>query len=115
MKQFYLIKDILIPPKNVRKEYWNRVVISNHKILMILVVLTMAIQIFNIFRVIFWSRSGLGTVNNRIYFVNLYHAWRLRYLSGHRADLKKENIRIAIDPKRGHGLLAVVVYGFKQL
>ncbi|HIQ99873.1 MAG TPA: GGDEF domain-containing protein [Candidatus Scybalocola faecavium] len=69
MKQFYLIKDILIPPKNVRKEYWNRVVISNHKILMILVVLTMAIQIFNIFRVIFWSRSGLGTVNNRIYFV----------------------------------------------
>lgn len=62
------IRDVFTIPSNISEEYWTHTVRSNHRILVILSTLCMAAQLFNIYRVLFTSDSGLGTVNNRIYF-----------------------------------------------
>lgn len=56
-------------PEDIRKDYWQQTVRVNHKILAILIILAMLAQIFNIYRVFFQSASGLGSLNNRIYFL----------------------------------------------
>lgn len=59
---------ILEIPPSIRREFLEEAVRKNHCALQIFCAIIFAAELFNIVRVVFWSRSGLGTWNNRIYF-----------------------------------------------
>lgn len=52
----------------IRQEFLHESVRKNDLSLRIICVIIFVVEIFNIARVLLWSRSGLGTQNNRIYF-----------------------------------------------
>lgn len=55
-------------PSYIRQEFLQESVRKNDFSLRIICAIIFAVEIFNIARVVFWSRSGLRTQNNRIYF-----------------------------------------------
>lgn len=58
----------LIIPSNIREDFLQESVHKNHTALLMVCAIIFGVECYNIFRVLFWSRSGLGTLNNRIYF-----------------------------------------------
>ena len=59
--------ELQIPPY-IRREFLQESVRKNNFSLQIICVIIFVAELFNIIRVVFWSRSGLGTLNNQIYF-----------------------------------------------
>ncbi len=55
-------------PEEIKEDYRREVIRSNGAVLSVLSVLAICAELFNIARVLFFSKSGLGTQNNRIYF-----------------------------------------------
>lgn len=64
---YRLFRLLGIPPY-VREEFLAESVRKNDFSLKIVCAIVFAAELFNIARVLFWSSSGLGTLNNRIYF-----------------------------------------------
>ena len=60
--------DHLQIPRYIRQEFLEESVRKNDFSLRIICGIIFAAELFNIARVVFWSQSGLGTRNNRIYF-----------------------------------------------
>ena len=55
-------------PEYISREFIQESVRKNCFSMRIICAIIFAVESYNIIRVIFWSRSGLGTQNNRIYF-----------------------------------------------
>lgn len=55
-------------PDYIRQEFLQEAVRKNNFSLWIICVIIFAAELFNIARVLLWSKSGLGTRNNQIYF-----------------------------------------------
>ena len=55
-------------PGYVRQEFLQEAVRKNEFSLRIICGIIFAVEVYNILRVVLWSRSGLGTRNNQIYF-----------------------------------------------
>ncbi len=55
-------------PAAIRTEYWRESIQKNSLSLLVVCIIVFGAELYNIARVLFWSHSGLGTVNNRIYF-----------------------------------------------
>lgn len=62
------IKSFLIVPQDIKDEFMQMCVKKNKMSLIIICAIIFPSELFNIFRVLFLSQSGLGTLNNRIYF-----------------------------------------------
>lgn len=60
--------DFFTVPEAVRPEYRQEAQEKNERSLLVMSVIILVAEIYNIIRVLFLSRSGLGTLNNRIYF-----------------------------------------------
>ena len=56
-----------IPP-SVREDFWDHALARNRISLLVICVMIFGMELYNMARVLFLSRSGLGTLNNRIYF-----------------------------------------------
>lgn len=86
---------VRVPPM-VRQEYMQEAVQKNHLSLLVICMIVFGTELYNIARVLFWSKSGLGTVNNRIYFgmycvlVIIAGLWLLLRRSLKRAALKRQ-------------------------
>lgn len=83
------IRNFFVVPEEIRTEFWQSTLKKNNLSLLAISILIAGMEAFNICRVLFWSRSGLGSVNNRIYFgmycslllaaiiaMTLLHVWR---------------------------------------
>lgn len=66
MKQTML--KLLSVPEELKTEYWQDILQKNRRSLFVVCFMIVAMELFNIARVLFWSKSGLQSVNNRIYF-----------------------------------------------
>ena len=55
-------------PSELRQDFWEDAVQKNRISLLVISIMIFGMELFNIARVLFWSSSGLGTRNNRIYF-----------------------------------------------
>ena len=55
-------------PQEIRLEFREKNVESNRTALRVVALILCVIELYNICRVLFLSRSGLSTLNNRIYF-----------------------------------------------
>ena len=62
------LKQIFQIPPEVLTEFWQDTLRRNHLSLLVICIMIIGMELFNMSRVLFWSESGLGTVNNRIYF-----------------------------------------------
>ncbi len=60
--------DFLTIPPSIRTEYWKESLRKNKISLHVICIIIFGAEVFNIFRVLFLSRSDLDTRNNRIYF-----------------------------------------------
>ena len=60
--------DFLTIPPAIRTEYWKEALRKNKISLHVICIIIFGAELFNIFRVLFLSRSDLDTRNNRIYF-----------------------------------------------
>ena len=66
MKQS-ILKFLSAPPE-IRPELRQDAFLKNRRSLFLICIMIFFMELFNIARVLFWSRSGLDSVNNRIYF-----------------------------------------------
>ena len=55
-------------PVDVLPEFWNTALQRNRISLFVICIMIFGMELLNIVRVLFWSASGLSTLNNRIYF-----------------------------------------------
>ena len=55
-------------PAEIRTAYWQDAVRSNQLSLLVICIMILGMELYNMVRVLFLSNSGLGTLNNRIYF-----------------------------------------------
>ena len=62
------ILDFFHVPEAVRSEFWREVLQKNHLSLVVICIMILGMELYNMARVLLWSSSGLGTLNNRIYF-----------------------------------------------
>lgn len=62
-----LLSDLQIPGY-IQQEFLQEAVQKNNFSMQIICAIIFAAELFNIARVVFWSKSGLGTRNNQIYF-----------------------------------------------
>ena len=62
------IRHFFTVPKDIRAEYWQESLRKNRVSLLVICIITFLTEPYNIIRVLFLSRSGLATLNNRIYF-----------------------------------------------
>ena len=60
--------NFLTIPRNIEQEFYSSSLRKNKTSLAIVSVIIYITEIFNIFRVLFMSRSGLSSFNNRMYF-----------------------------------------------
>lgn len=60
--------DVLQIPMSVRQEFVQDSVRKNDISLLVICLVIAVAEVYNILRVLLWSQSGLGTLNNRIYF-----------------------------------------------
>ena len=56
-----------IPPE-IREEFWQNSLQKNRLSLLVICIMIFGMELYNMARVLFLSSSGLGTLNNRIYF-----------------------------------------------
>lgn len=68
-------------PEELRESYWQDTVQRNRISLLVINIMIIGMELFNMLRVLFWSRSGLGTLNNRIYFTLYCTLWLAAVLS----------------------------------
>lgn len=62
------MKDFFVIPEEIKEEFQEASLQKNKISINVMGVMIVGIELFNIARVLFWSKSGLGTLNNRIYF-----------------------------------------------
>lgn len=62
-----LISFLRIPPE-IRDAFWQNSLQKNRLSLLVICIMIFGMELYNIARVLFLSSSGLGTLNNRIYF-----------------------------------------------
>ena len=62
------IKSFFMMPPQVQSEFQQDALRKNRLSLLVICIMIIGMELFNIARVLFWSKSGLGTLNNRIYF-----------------------------------------------
>ena len=80
------IKTFFVVPPEVLPEFWNTVLNRNRISLLVICIMIFGMELFNMGRVLFWSKSGLGTLNNRIYFafyLSLFLAAFVYLMFGH--------------------------------
>ena len=65
---FKAILDFFIITPEVKPEFLAAAQRHNRLSLLVICVMIFGMELFNMARVLFWSASGLGTLNNRIYF-----------------------------------------------
>lgn len=65
---FKAIHDFFIITPEVKPEFLAAAQRHNRLSLLVICVMIFGMELFNMARVLFWSASGLGTLNNRIYF-----------------------------------------------
>lgn len=64
----HTVQKLLSVPPEIKPDFWPELLQKNQRSLYVICLMIFAMELFNIARVLFWSRSGLQTVNNRIYF-----------------------------------------------
>ena len=62
------IRNFLVIPFEVLPEFWNTALQRNRISMFVICIMIFGMELVNIVRVLFWSASGLGTLNNQIYF-----------------------------------------------
>ena len=62
------IHDFFIITPEVKPEFLTAAQRHNRLSLLVICIMIFGMELFNMARVLFWSASGLGTLNNRIYF-----------------------------------------------
>ena len=62
-----ILEFLRIPPE-IQPEYWQQALSHNRLSLVVINIMILGMELFNMARVLLWSASGLGTLNNRIYF-----------------------------------------------
>lgn len=62
------LRKFFIIPREIRADFWQNSLKKNSISLFVISLMILGMEAYNIFRVLFLSRSGLGSVNNRIYF-----------------------------------------------
>ncbi len=67
------VEDFFVIPRELSSEFWKDTLQKNSLSLLVICIMIFGMELFNMARVLFWSESGLGTRNNRIYF-SLYCA-----------------------------------------
>ncbi len=83
------IRGFLRIPPEIRPDFWQDAIQRNRLSLLVICIMILGMDLYNIARVLLWSTSKLGTVNNRIYFgmycalwlaaaLYLLLQWRLR-------------------------------------
>lgn len=60
--------DFFAIPAEIRPDFWQDSMQKNRLSLWVISIMIFGMELFNISRVLFFSKSGLGTLNNRIYF-----------------------------------------------
>lgn len=63
------VKQIFYIPPHIRPAFQENMLNTNRVSLIVICMIIFVVELFNIVRVLFWSASGLQTLNNRIYFV----------------------------------------------
>lgn len=63
------LKEFFYIPPHIRPAFRETMLNTNRVSLIVICLIIFVVELFNIARVLFWSASGLQTVNNRIYFV----------------------------------------------
>lgn len=63
------VKEFFYIPPHILPVFRENMLHTNRVSLIVICVIIFVVELFNIARVLFWSASGLQTVNNRIYFV----------------------------------------------
>ena len=61
-------RDFLRIPPEIRPDFWQDALQKNRLSLLVICVMIFGMELFNMYRVLFLSSAGLGTLNNRIYF-----------------------------------------------
>lgn len=62
------LKEFFYIPPHIRPAFRETMLNTNRVSLIVICLIIFVVELFNIARVLFWSVSGLQTVNNRIYF-----------------------------------------------
>ncbi len=62
------VRDFLKVPADICAEFWLEALHKNNISLFVISILILIAESYNMARVLFWSNSGLETLNNRIYF-----------------------------------------------
>ena len=62
------VRSFFVIPSGVLPEFWQTAYRRNRISLLVICIMIFGMELFNMARVLFWSSSGLGTLNNRIYF-----------------------------------------------
>ena len=63
-----------IPPE-IREGFWQDALQKNRLSLLVICIMIFGMEPYNMARVLLWSSSGLGTLNNRIYFGMYLALW----------------------------------------
>ena len=63
-----IVSSFFVIPSAVLPEFWQTAHRRNRISLLVICIMIFGMELFNMARVLFWSSSGLGTLNNRIYF-----------------------------------------------
>lgn len=69
------LKQIFQIPPEIREDFWQDTLKKNRLSLLVICIMIFGMELFNMLRVLFWSSSGLGTLNNRIYFTMYLLLW----------------------------------------
>ena len=62
------IRGFFAIPEEIRADFWQETLRKNSLSLWVICIIIFVTETYNVLRVLLWSRSGLGTLNNRIYF-----------------------------------------------
>ncbi len=62
------LQEFFWVPPEIRADFWQGALQKNRLSLLVICIMILGMELFNMCRVLFWSTSGLGTLNNRIYF-----------------------------------------------
>ncbi len=62
------LRSFFVIPREILPEFWLDTLRKNRVSLLVICIMIFGMELFNMIRVLFLSQSGLGTLNNRIYF-----------------------------------------------
>ena len=68
-------QDFFSVPEELRPAFWQDTLYKNRLSLLVICIMIFGMELFNMARVLLWSSSGLGTLNNRIYFGLYLSLW----------------------------------------